>query len=488
MNRNYIIAIVIILSVIVIIPIVFVVLKLEASCSNEQCKAIAKKLYENLNTRVDPCENFYEFACGGWKSRNPRLSEAIEWSAFSNLKHKIRNTMIGNECVKAIERANVLSIYEEILEDRSGNEKSVAAWKAKEFFTVCKDRAYQTEVTYRKFWWLFKSMGGFPLLNKSWSPDDYDWKQQYTFVNVKLSVQPFFGFSIIDSFDDDFPQKIIYVYSSSPLIKAHLEDDNIVKQESVSRFRKYLRRVLSILKSELSNEEIEHDINEIIDFDYEFAAALMKNALGKPKKLTIDEMNLRYSRIGFPWILSKIFNMSSVLIDRSELIYFEDEHFLNRLEHILNSYSNRIIANYIGVQVLNDFGEQFFEESANKEFDDNIMKEKCYEITEEIFHSALDYLYVKRFFDSNTLINIRTFLKLFKAALSTQIEKIDWISDESKQRAKIKASYTYSNDYFDAFQKHAELKRKAELRALNEHHKSYSFSQINDYFWTKEGN
>ncbi|RWR99777.1 neprilysin-like protein, partial [Dinothrombium tinctorium] len=42
--------------------------------------------------------------------------------------------------------------------------------------------------------------------------------------------------------------------------------------------------------------------------------------------------------------------------------------------------------------------------------------------------------------------------------------------------------YTYNNDYCDAFQKHAELKRKAELRALNEHHRS----QITDYFWSKE--
>ena len=32
---------------------------------------LATQLQQSLNMSVDPCEDFYEFACGGWVQRHP---------------------------------------------------------------------------------------------------------------------------------------------------------------------------------------------------------------------------------------------------------------------------------------------------------------------------------------------------------------------------------------------------------------------------------
>ena len=32
---------------------------------------VATQLQQSLNMSVDPCEDFYEFACGGWVQRHP---------------------------------------------------------------------------------------------------------------------------------------------------------------------------------------------------------------------------------------------------------------------------------------------------------------------------------------------------------------------------------------------------------------------------------
>ena len=39
-------------------------------CSTSDCLQVAGYVASNLNTSVDPCDDFYAYSCGGWMSRN----------------------------------------------------------------------------------------------------------------------------------------------------------------------------------------------------------------------------------------------------------------------------------------------------------------------------------------------------------------------------------------------------------------------------------
>jgi len=46
------------------------------------------ELLNVLDPSIDPCENFYEYACGGWKKENPLPNQKKEWNQFTKMEEE----------------------------------------------------------------------------------------------------------------------------------------------------------------------------------------------------------------------------------------------------------------------------------------------------------------------------------------------------------------------------------------------------------------
>lgn len=78
----------------------------------------------SLDRSVDPCADFYKFACGGWQKNNPTPADQSGWSVYAKL---------GNE--------NAQFLWAILKEDAAMKQRTPVQQKVGDFFEACMDTA-----------------------------------------------------------------------------------------------------------------------------------------------------------------------------------------------------------------------------------------------------------------------------------------------------------------------------------------------------------
>uniref|UniRef100_A0A674C0H3 Neprilysin n=1 Tax=Salmo trutta TaxID=8032 RepID=A0A674C0H3_SALTR len=60
------------------------------------CLCAASRLIENMDANVDPCDNFYQYACGGWLKKNIIPETSSRYSTFDILRDELEVVLKGN--------------------------------------------------------------------------------------------------------------------------------------------------------------------------------------------------------------------------------------------------------------------------------------------------------------------------------------------------------------------------------------------------------
>ncbi|XP_018018514.1 endothelin-converting enzyme 1 [Hyalella azteca] len=135
-------------------------------CYTPECVVAAGEMITAMDRSVDPCDDFYEFACGGWKRHNPVPAGSMGWDSFS------------------INAATTYFSIKELLEAESTVEEPEFVTKTKNFYRACANETAWEITGVEPLLYELGKAGGFPLINSSWSPDSFDWLDSVILTRV----------------------------------------------------------------------------------------------------------------------------------------------------------------------------------------------------------------------------------------------------------------------------------------------------------------
>ncbi|KAM0727351.1 Neprilysin-1 [Formica fusca] len=148
-------------------------------CDSEDCVRIAASLKESMNTSVDPCDDFYQYACGRWPQEHPIPDSSLTNSWFSERSDRMFRKI-----------KDLLKV------DMSTDEVPWAVMQAKTLFTSCMDMRTINELDLFPLFDLLELLN-LPLIPAAFTNETTNYVEQMARVKRILGLDIFFGFRIM---------------------------------------------------------------------------------------------------------------------------------------------------------------------------------------------------------------------------------------------------------------------------------------------------
>lgn len=146
-------------------------------CQSESCKAISKLIQKVRNASVDPCDNFYEYACGQWIKENPVPKGHLQFSRITQLSKNNERIMKQN-----------------LLADGPHNTETLM--KVKNFYRSCLNEVAIDHLGNKPLLDYIESLGSWSLA-KNWRAKKWSFYDTLGYVQKNYPVEVFFSVNII---------------------------------------------------------------------------------------------------------------------------------------------------------------------------------------------------------------------------------------------------------------------------------------------------
>lgn len=148
-------------------------------CNTAECLETAARFKRNMNESVDPCEDFFHFACDGWIRDNPIPPSENEYITF------IKKIQANNEKLR------------NMLEDATGKHDD-PVMKAKRYYRSCMNEEEVERTTKQQMLELIASLGSWALDNKTWNGTGWNWKSALVKIQKTfLHSSPLFTIDVL---------------------------------------------------------------------------------------------------------------------------------------------------------------------------------------------------------------------------------------------------------------------------------------------------
>uniref|UniRef100_A0A3B4CLH0 Membrane metallo-endopeptidase-like 1 n=1 Tax=Pygocentrus nattereri TaxID=42514 RepID=A0A3B4CLH0_PYGNA len=407
-----------------------------------QCllSASAARLLQNMDQGVEPCQNFYRYACGGWLDRHVVPETSSRYSVFDILRDELETILKG------------------VLEAESELDRE-AVRKAKVLYTSCMNENLIEKRGAQPLLDLIDDVGGWPVASDDWNTTaDYEWSLEDT---LALFISRFHKRVLFDLFvwtdDRDSNQHIDQPGQGLPTRDYYFSEEGEYKMA-------YLQFMISVMQMtrearNLTSDEarVREDALQVMQLETDIANVINKNTQDRQdvtllyNKMTLLDLHRAFTLNGFNWtrfvrgVLSEVF--ITVQPDEEVVVYCTP--YLQKLGEVVARYSKRTLRNYLTWHLITDkvsnLSRRFKDARAQykKALYRNTLVDAhwrdCVRYVQNSLENAVGALYVQQMFAGESKRMVRDLISRIQEAFVETLEELNWMDDQSKRMARDKA-------------------------------------------------
>ncbi|XP_035628629.1 endothelin-converting enzyme 2-like isoform X3 [Oncorhynchus keta] len=295
----------------------------QSPCLTKACFTVASKIVEGLDRSADPCQDFYQYACGGWVRKNPLPDGRSGWSIFNSVWDQNQ------------------AILKHLLENVTFNSSSAAERKTQFYYLSCLNEQHIEELGATPLIDLITKTGGWSITGP-WEKDNF--MEVLKTVSGPYRAQPFFTVRVLVD-PKNSNSNVIQVDQSGLFLPPRDYDGNTANEKAYLDYMVELGLLLGGDKNSTQSQ-----MQQILDFETTLANITISQdkCCDKEKiyhKITIAELQLLAPAVDWLDYLSLV--LSPLDLNDTEPVVLYVKEFLQQVSDLINKTDRSLLNNYM---------------------------------------------------------------------------------------------------------------------------------------------
>ncbi|KAF2895308.1 hypothetical protein ILUMI_10863 [Ignelater luminosus] len=415
--------------------------KLVPPCLTEDCIRIASNILEAMDTSVDPCEDFYSYACNGWIKANPIPEGKSSWGTFMKL-----------------EQENQL-VVKHVLEKPIDNLKSKAEQKAKLYYESCLDvNDTIEELGAKPMLELINKIGGWIVTNSSFDISIWKLQKVLQILQNKYNIGALFSYAVGED-DRNSTRHIIQIDQSGLTLPTRENYLNKTEHAKVlAAYLEYMTKVGILLNGE-PNATQAH-MQDVIDFETQLANITTPNEQRRDEEslyhlMSIAELQELAGFIDWRKFFEDALRIVDKKVTQKENVVVYAPEYLEKLAHLIKEYEETprgkmILNNYFVWQTIKTFSgclSKAFRDAykglrkvlLGSEGGEEPQWRYCIADTNNVLGFAIGAIFVREVFQGDSKVQAESMVNNVRIAFKSNFKNLNWMDVETRTSAELKA-------------------------------------------------
>ncbi|XP_062987940.1 endothelin-converting enzyme 2 isoform X2 [Elgaria multicarinata webbii] len=412
------------------------------TCLTEACIIVAGKILEALDRQTHPCDDFYQYACGGWIKRNPLPDGRSKWSTFNSIWDQNQ------------------AIMKHLLENATFNSSSEAERKTQRYYLSCLKEQKIEELGSQPLMDLIEKIGGWNITG-TWNQTNF--MEVLKLVSGTYRASPFFTVFVgPDSKSSN--SNIIQLDQSGLFLPSRDYYLNKTANEKVlAAYLDYMVELGMLLGG--AKASTEEQMQQVLELETQLANLTVPQDERRDDEKIYHKLNIAELQVLAPaidWLDFISYFLSPLELTDAEPVVVYGKEYLEQVSQLINNTDKSVLNNYMIwnlVQKTASSLDQRFETAQEKLLETLYGTKKsctprwqtCISNTDDTLGFALGALFVKATFDRHSKQIAEDMIAEIRTAFEESLDHLDWMDEKTRRAAKEKADSIYDMIGFPEF-------------------------------------